>query len=116
MTEEIYTVAAALAAPVEEEETLLRRFCQAEEETLLRREPALAQLCGETFVCAAGCLAAADLLDSRWSGEAEQFTVGDVSVKRGAAGDAAGRLREQAERMLAPYWGRESFAFLGVRG
>ena len=115
MTEEIYTVAAALTAPEEDEETLLRMFCQAEEQVLLRRGPDLPGQCRETFVCAAGCLAAADLLDSRQSGGVEQFTVGDVSVKRGEKG-AADRLREQARRMLAPYWGQESFAFLGVRG
>ena len=115
MTEEIYTVAAALAAPEPVEEALLRMFCQAEEQALLRRDPGLPQLWGETFACAAGCLAAADLLDSR-TGGAEQFTGGDVSVKRQESGTAADRLREQGRRMLAPYWGQEGFAFMGVQG
>ena len=115
MTEEIYAVAAAMAAPSGEEKALLERFCQVEEQALLRRAPELPEICRETFLCAAGSLAAADLLDSR-QGDAERFTVGDVSVQRGAGGGDGGRLRQQAERMLAAWGAPGGFAFLEVRG
>ena len=117
MVDEIYTVAAALCSVKEGEEPLLRMLCQAAEGALLRQEEKLPEICRESFLCAAGCMAAADLLDSRTGGSGgERFAAGDVSVTLQGTDAAASRLRQQAKRLLAPYCGQDGFAFLGVRG
>ena len=49
----------------------------------------------------------------------EQFTAGDVSMRLGqssGACESAAALRRQAERMMAPFWADDQFAFTGVRG
>ena len=114
MSEEIYALAAALAPPSAEEETLLRLLCQGAEKALARQ--AGGEPCRETLLCAAAFLAAGGLLDSRsGAGNVERFTVGEVSVTMG--GSAGGdRLRRAAGALMAPYRAGESFLFWGVRG
>lgn len=117
MTEEIYTLAAGLSAPSEEEAALLRLLCQGAEKSLARQVGAGREECREALLCAAAFLAAGALLDSRAGAAAgvERFTVGDVSVTTG--GSAGGdRLRQLAAGLMAPYRTGEGFAFRGVRG
>ena len=75
MLDEIYAVAAALCSMREGEETLLRLLCQAAEEALLRRETTLPEACRETFLCAAGCMAAAQQ-------NAASHASADISARR----------------------------------
>ena len=44
--------------------------------------------------------------------------MGDVSLRTGSGGSGGGAeiLRRQAERLMAPYWQDDGFAFLEVRG
>ena len=118
MTEEIYTLAAGLARPAETEEALLRMLCREAERQLERQTEGRREECREALLCAAAFLAAAGLMDSRGGGAVERFTVGEVSVTTGSGSgsDAAGRLRRQAERLMAPYRAAGGFIFRGVRG
>ena len=63
--------------------------------------------------------AAAGLLPARSGGGVEQFTAGEVSIRTGGGGDLcqlAAAFRRQAADLMAPFWGDDGFAFLGVRG
>ena len=106
MRETILELARAICAPTE-----------AELASRLGTEVSPAD-CGDAFSCAAALLTAAGLLACRTGGEAEQFTVGDVSLRTGSGGSGGGAetLRRQAERLMAPYWQDDGFAFLEVRG
>ena len=119
MTEEIYTIAAAIAAPSEGETDLLELLCAAAEQELtgtLRPGVTVAD-CREAFLCAAGYLAAAGLLAGR-GGQTEQFTAGEVSIRTGSTGNRGEELRALAGRLMAPYsdGGADAFAFRGVPG
>jgi len=116
MTEEIYQLAMGLGRPLEGEEELLRLLCRSAEQSLDRRLGGKREECPEAFLCAAALLAAAGLLDSRAGGDTERFTVGEVSVTAGGGGGGGLRLRQQAERMIAPYCAQNGFVFRGVRG
>ena len=101
--------------------SVLEALCTAAEAEMTQRlqEGVTPEDCGDAFSCAAALLAAAGLLPCRSGGEAEQFTVGDVSVKTGSGGqvcEAAAAMRRQAASIMAPYWGDSEFAFQGVRG
>ena len=120
MRETILELARAICAPTEAEEPLLEALASAAEAELASRlgtEVSPAD-CGDSFPCAAALLTAAGLLACRTGGEAEQFTVGDVSLRTGSGGSGGGAeiLRRQAERLMAPYWQDDGFAFLEVRG
>ena len=120
MTEEIYTIAAAIAAPSEGEADLLELLCAAAEQELTGtlRPGVTAADCREAFLCAAGYLAAAGLLAGR-GGQTEQFTAGEVSIRTAAAGGRGEELRSLAERLMAPYnnsGGGGAFAFREVPG
>ncbi|WP_161845305.1 hypothetical protein [Pseudoflavonifractor sp. 524-17] len=64
------------------------------------------------FPLAAACLALG-LRSER--GAVERFSAGDLSIDTGG-GRRGAALREQAERLLAPYARDEGFCFQGVRG
>ena len=120
MRETILELARAICAPTEAEEPLLEALASAAEAELAGRlgtEVSPAD-CGDAFPCAAALLTAAGLLACRTGCEAEQFTVGDVSLRTGSGGAGGGAeiLRRQAERLMAPYWQDDGFAFLEVRG
>ena len=120
MTEEIYTIAAAIAAPSEGEADLLELLCAAAEQELtgILRPGVTAADCREAFLCAAGYLAAAGLLAGR-GGRAEQFTAGEVSIRTGGTEDRGTQLRALARQLMAPYsesGGADAFAFRGVLG
>lgn len=120
MHEKIYTLAAAIAGPTEEERPLLEALCTAAQADLASRlrEGTAPEECGEAFFCAAALMATAGLLPGREAGGVEQFTVGEVSVRTGGRDGctAAAALRRQAAALIAPYCEDDSFAFWGVRG
>ena len=121
MLEQIVHLAEAIVQPSEAEKPLLTALCAAagaEIEGRLR-DGISPEDCGDAFPCAAALLAAAGVLPCRSSGDVEQFSVGDVSLRTGGGGQvcaAAAAMRRQAASMMAGYWGDDAFAFLGVRG
>ena len=121
MFEQILYLASAIVQPSKTEEPLLEALCTAAEVQLRQRlrEDVSPEDCQESFACAAALLAAAGLLPCRSSGDVEQFTVGDVSVKTGGGSqvcEAAAAMRRQAASMMEAYCGDGAFAFQGVRG
>lgn len=119
MREKILALARIICVPTEAEGPLLEALASAAEADLEGRlgPGRTAEDCGDAFPCAAALLAAAGLLACRGGGEAERFTVGEVSVATaGGSGGAAEILRRQAERMMAPYWRDDGFAFMEARG
>lgn len=121
MLEQIFLLAVAIALPTEAERPLLEALCTAAVDELARRlRPGLtAEDCGETFLCAAAMTAAAGLMSCRSSGDVEQFSAGDVSLRTESGGDsckAASAMRRHAAGMMGPYWADDDFAFAGVKG
>ncbi len=116
MTEEIFTIAKALASPTEAEEGVLWRLCAGAERELRSalRDGVTAEDCADLFLCAAAWLAAANLTGGR--NETGAVRVGDVSVGGGNWSDTASRMRRQAWKIMAPYCGGDGFAFVGVPG
>ena len=121
MFEQIPLLAAAVTLPTEAERPLLAALCTAAIDEVTRRlRPGLtAADCGDAFLCAAAMLAAAGLMSCRSSGDVEQFSAGDVSLRIGGNGDsckAAASMRRHAAEMMESYWEDDSFAFAGVKG
>ena len=120
MTEEILALALRLGGRAEDEE-ILRVLCQtAEAELAGRLRPGVtAEDCGEAFPLAAAYWALAGLCAAGQQGTVESFTAGDVTIRRGNGGTAADQavaLREQAERLLAPWAKDGGFCFQKVMG
>lgn len=114
MQEEILTLARTLSGAGENEEAALALLCAAaEQEWKKRLRDGGAEECREAFLCAAALTAAAGLLAGRGG---VRFTAGDVSVAEAEGGPSAKALREEAERLMAPYVAAEDFCFRGVRG
>ena len=113
LSEQVYEQAALLASPLEEkQETLLKLLCEGTVCALrarLREETAPEDI-REDFVAAASLCAF-----SRWSRgqEVQEFRAGDLTVKNREADAATRCLREQAQKIIAPFL-RDCFAFQGV--
>lgn len=120
MRETILELARAICVPGETEVPVLEALVSAAEAELAGRlgSETSPEDCGDAFLCAAALLAAAGLLACRTGGDVEQFTVGEISLRSGSGGSGGGAeiLRRQAERLMAPYWTDDGFAFLEVRG
>ncbi len=69
--------------------------------------------CKADFIAAASLYALAALAEASPDSLPEQFTVGDVTVKRGSSNPASACLRSQAELMITPYLA-DRFSFMGV--
>ena len=69
--------------------------------------------CRADFIAAASLYALSALAEVKDAGEAEQFTAGDITLRRRSTDAASNCLRSQAELMIAPYL-RDRFTFLGV--
>ena len=113
MRETILELARAICAPTEAEEPLLEALASAAEAELAGRlgtEVSPAD-CGDAFPCAAALLTAAGLLACRTGGEAEQFTVGDVSLRTGSGGQYhAGNPAQTGQCLIrSDRFGRDAF-------
>ena len=69
--------------------------------------------CMTDFVPAAALIALAALTDAGEAEDVEQFTVGDMTLRKKRSAAAANCLRHQAKVLMAPYL-KEPFYFLGV--
>lgn len=120
-TQEIMDVALCFAGRTltQGEESALSSLCQGAYtlwESRLRDglEP---EDCREIFLMACAWTALGSFSAAVQSGDPVSFSVGDLSVTQGGAGDAAGRsLQAQAEKLMLPYTADASFAFLEVMG
>lgn len=100
------------------DETLLEALCGAVSEQLEGRlkDGLTAQDCGGAFPVAAAWMALGALYDSGGSGQVESFTAGDLTVRAGDFAAHSQQLREQAERLMAPYLAQTGFACQGAPG
>lgn len=110
------TLAKTLSGAEEGETEALTLLCAVSEKawTQRLRDGMTAEKCREAFLCAAALSAAAGLIAGR--GGAVRFTAGDVSVTEAEGGRTARTLRDEAERLMAPYVTAVDFCFRGVRG
>ena len=69
--------------------------------------------CLDDFVMAAAMCAVAAMSEISDLGQVEQFTAGDLTVRRNGSTTAANCLRMQAEMLMAPYV-KTRLAFMGV--
>ena len=114
LEEQIYAQALVMAGTLSaEQDNLLRVLCRAAKATLAGRlrENLTPEDFSSDFVTAASLYALAALSESDTG--PEQFTAGDLTVRKGDRNTAARCLRGQAELLLVPYV-RDAFAFLGV--
>lgn len=116
MVDDIFAAACLTVSVESGDEDVLRQFCAAAEHRLrsLLKKDVTPEEIYESFVCAAGLLAAADFTACKVGSEVKHFSAGPVSVTQ-ADGERALRLREQAALILGP-WCQDAFCFLGVRG
>lgn len=115
LTGRIFAQALVLAGALEpEQEALLRLLCTAASADLESRlrQGVRPEDCETDFVAAASLYALASLSQTDETAGFSSFTIGDVTVHPGD-GSAARCLKEQAERIIAPY-SADRFVFQGV--
>ena len=116
LTEQIYAHALMMIRDCEEDqEALLRVLCRAAEVSLRAklRDGITPEDCRADFIAAASLYARAAMSEMDEAGQLEQFTTGDLTLRRSSCDAAACCLRYQAEMMMAPYV-KDRFAFRGV--
>lgn len=118
MHERIFEIAAYALAVTQEERPILDALCTAAEAELTARlrEGIAPEDCDSVYSFSAALLAASELLLLRSADSVEQFTAGEVSVRRGHDSTAAAALRRRAEELMSTYCSDGHFAFLGVPG
>ena len=114
--DDIFAAACQWAKAEQGEEEMLLQLCAAAEQRLrgLLLEGTDVNEIYDSFVTAAGLLAAADFSALRAGAEVHSFSAGPVSVTRND-GNYAENLRQQAMLIMGP-WCQDGFRFLGVRG
>lgn len=116
LTEEVIAQAGFIAQDLESlDSKFVETVCRAAVASLEARlrDDLTAEDCQADFVTAAGMLAVAALTEiGDWTG-VEQFTAGDLTVKRKKPESAVDYLRFQAELLMAPYL-KTAFTFMGV--
>ena len=117
LKEQVYAQAALLAGQLEQDQTeMLNVLCTAASASLAARlkDGLQPEDCKADFIAAASLFALAALNGVKDAQSLEQISAGDLTIKKGAASDAASNvLRNQAELMIAPYL-KDSFSFMGV--
>ena len=117
LKEQVYAQAALLAGQLETEQAdMLNVLCTASAASLAARlkDGLQPEDCKADFIAAASLFALAALNGVKDTGELEQISAGDLTIKRGGGSDAASNvLRNQAELMIAPYL-KDNFSFVGV--
>lgn len=97
------------------QEVFLQLFCQAVvSELAAKLRPGLTpEDCRTEFIVAASLYVLAALAETDETVNLQHIQVGDLSIKPGGGENAARCLREQATRLLQPYWA-DNFSFQGV--
>ena len=117
LTDQVYAQAALLAGQLEGNQVdILRALCAAATASLTARlrEGLLPEDCKADFIASASLYALAALNAVKDGDTLEQFTAGDLTIRKSASADPASNvLRNQAELMIAPYL-KDRFCFRGV--
>ena len=117
LKQQVYAQAALLAGQLEEEQSeLLNTLCAAATASLTARlrEGLRPEDCKADFIASASLYALAALNAVKDGDTLEQFTAGDLTIRKSASADPASNvLRNQAELMIAPYL-KDRFCFRGV--
>ena len=116
LREQVFAQAALLAGQLEQSQAeLLRALCTAATASLTARlkEGLRPEDCKADFIAAASLYALASLNDVKDTGNLEQISAGDLTIRKGSADAASNCLRNQADLMIAPYL-KDRFSFLGV--
>ena len=99
----------------EGKDALLEALCQSAEVSLRNRlrDGLMPEDCQTEFVTAAGMYALAAMSTVSDFGELEQFTAGDLTLRRGNHDAAVSCLRTQADMLMVPYL-KPAAVFMGV--
>ena len=119
MTEQILTRVMQLRGQEDEQEMLFPLCAAVETELAGRLKDSVSPVdCGEAFVLAAACHVLAFLYAAGRQEQIESFTAGDVTIRQGNGTSAqrAADLREQGDRLLAPWAEDGRFFFQKVMG
>lgn len=116
LTEQVYNRARLMAQELtEENQALLESVCAACVTSLKQklRENIGPEDCLTEFVTAAAMLAVAAMWEIGALSQVEQFTAGDISLRKTDSGTSAQHLRQQAQMLMQPYW-KAGYVFVGV--
>ena len=116
LTQQVVTQARIMAHELSEEnQALLEAVCRASVVSLQGRlrENITPEDCLSDFVMAAGLYALAAMSGISEKAQLEQFTAGDLTLRRSGTDAASTCLHAQAELLMAPYL-KDPFAFQGV--
>ena len=116
ITQQVYAQALDMAGELEQkQQALLLALCRSGVASLKAslKQGLEPEDCLADFVSAAALLALAALSDAGVEAEAEQFAVGDMSIRTKRNTAAANCLRNQAKVLMTPYV-KEAFFFAGV--
>lgn len=116
LAEQVYAQASVMLLDLDEaDQQLLKILCQAAVSHLTARlrEGLEPEDIASDFLSAASLYAVAALSEAGTEGRIEQFTAGDLTLRRGSGNAAACCLRYQAELVMLPYL-QQRFYFSGV--
>ena len=116
LKEQVFAQAALLAGQLEQSQMeMLRALCAATAASLTARlkEGLRPEDCKADFIAAASLYALSSLNAVKDTGNLEQISAGDLTIRKGSADAASNCLRNQADLMIAPYL-KDRFSFLGV--
>lgn len=116
LTQQVFSQARLMAQDLpKEKEPLLEAVCHAAVVSLKNRlrDSLQPEDCLTEFVTAAGMYALAAMSTVSDFGELEQFTAGDLTLRRGNHDAAASCLRTQADMLMVPYL-KPAAVFMGV--
>jgi hypothetical protein len=114
--EQVYAQAALLSRDLTEGQSkLLEILCRASVNSLTEklRDGLTPEDCKADFIAAASLYALAAMSGADEFNRVEEFTAGDVTVRRDNSDAASNCLRYQAQLLISPYL-KDRFAFLGV--
>ncbi len=116
LTEQIYAQALVLIRDLKDgDRPLLELLCRSAEASLRERlrTGISPEDCKADFVAAASLYALAAMTEMETAVQPEQFSAGDLTLRRGSTDAAVCCLRNQAEMIMKSYM-RDSFSFVGV--
>ena len=116
LTEQIYAQALVLIRDLQDRDRpVLEVLCRSAEVSLRAklREGITPEDCKADFVAAASLYALAAMTEMDKDLQVEQFTAGDLTLRRKGTDAASNCLHNQAQLMIAPYL-KDHISFLGV--